>query len=423
MDIESGQFVFAHIEPYEVINVVRNTLGRIDTRIMEHGERVAFIVSEMLEFSGNPGGLDRDKLFILSALHDIGAYKTEEIDRLVSFDGNDLNDHAIYGYLFLKNMSHLGDCSEAVLYHHTPYRQLKSPDCGYGEYAGIIHLADRADILLMQGDKSALKRLRPLAGEIFDPELCELFFRADAERKICERLFSGEYRAVVESSVRALVLSERDVWEYLKMLAYALDFRSEYTVAHTVNTTAISMALGKLVGLSVSDMELLYCGAFLHDLGKIAIPISILEKPGSLTPTEGDVMRTHVVVTDEILRGVVSDDIRLIAARHHEKLNGRGYPEGLAAADLTTLQRIVAIADILSALVSRRSYKIPFGKDKVMDIITLHRNRGELDPELCDLTLAFYDSIMAESAKSREPVEALYGSIKKAFAELSARMG
>ena len=93
-----------------------------------------------------------------------------------------------------------------------------------------------------------------------------------------------------------------------------------------------------------------------HDLGKIGIPLEILENPGRLTLEDMAVMKTHVEKTAVILNGWVSEEIRDLALRHHEKLNGTGYPDGLSASQLTLPQRILAVADIFSALTGERSY-------------------------------------------------------------------
>lgn len=93
----------------------------------------------------------------------------------------------------------------------------------------------------------------------------------------------------------------------------------------------------------------------MHDVGKIGIPLSILEKPGKLDDEEMKVMRTHVELTEDILEGCIEPVLLQAAARHHEKLDGSGYPRGLHAAELSMPDRIIAVADIVSALVYTRA--------------------------------------------------------------------
>ena len=109
------------IHQSQIISVINKMLHFVDPRLVDHGERVAYIALEMLKHAKKELPLERTKLFILSVLHDIGAYKTEEIDEMLSFESKGVWSHAIYGYLFLKYLSPLGDESEAILYHHLDY--------------------------------------------------------------------------------------------------------------------------------------------------------------------------------------------------------------------------------------------------------------------------------------------------------------
>ena len=127
-----------------------------------------------------------------------------------------------------------------------------------------------------------------------------------------------------------------------------------------MTTTSISYELAKRMGLKGRALSDIYFGSLLHDLGKIGIPVEILEFPGKLSPQAMRIMRTHVELTGLILGPDVEEKIRKIAMRHHEKLDGSGYPLGLTAMDLSLEERIVAVADIVSALAGTRSYKEAF---------------------------------------------------------------
>lgn len=130
------------IDQSQIILVLNKILQYIDARLVDHGERVAYIVSELLRHADTPLPIDSDKLFILSVLHDVGAYKTEEVDEMVSFDSQEVWSHAIYGYLFLKYMSPMGEAAEAILYHHLDYKDYDKAHSDYLDYAALIYLAD-----------------------------------------------------------------------------------------------------------------------------------------------------------------------------------------------------------------------------------------------------------------------------------------
>ncbi len=114
---------------------------------------------------------------------------------------------------------------------------------------------------------------------------------------------------------------------------------------------------------------------------------------------------------EQILRGVLSDKICDIALRHHEKLDGSGYPLGLKAEELTLPQRIVAVSDILSALSQKRSYKEAFPKEKVVAILTDMKKSGQLCPLVVDTVCENYELILGNTEKSHDPVKHLYGRI------------
>ena len=397
----------------EIIHVVLRSLGAIDSRLVEHGERVAFLVQELLECASFEPEIDRDQLFFLSALHDIGAYKTEEIDNMVSFETGDVHGHSVYGYLFLKYFTQFQDSAEAVLYHHTDFSELKHISSRYLTHAQMIFLADRIDILLMAGDD--VMKIRQLAGSKLDPELVDLFLEADRQRHITDRVRSGEYIDAVMQRIASMEVSQEEVLDFLKLIVSAMDFRSEHTVCHTANTTSISVQLGEIFNLSAQELQALHDGASFHDIGKIAIPVEILEKTGKLTPEEMKIMMTHVEQTESILRGEVDDEICDIAVRHHERPNGKGYPNHLTAPELTLMQRIVAVADVLSALSGKRSYKERFPKDQVLSILSEMRERGDLCPVVCDAVFAHYDKIMERVGQVEASTHRMYQTIRSEY--------
>ncbi|MEI6559151.1 MAG: HD domain-containing phosphohydrolase [Rhodospirillaceae bacterium] len=132
-----------------------------------------------------------------------------------------------------------------------------------------------------------------------------------------------------------------------------------YTYAHSVKVATMLCLFGSAIGLDRPGQLLLACGGLLHDTGKMMIPHEVLNKPGRLEPGEWEVMRTHVPVTLEFLQAglAIPKGAVIIAAQHHEKLDGTGYPHGLKGTELNELARMAAIVDIFSALTDRRIYK------------------------------------------------------------------
>ena len=400
------------IQGGDAVQIVRKTLGLVDERLVNHGERVGYMLYQMLRDSERYSEKEALEIFNLGVFHDIGAYKTDEIDKMVKFEADNVWEHSIYGYLFLKYLSPLKERAEAILFHHLNYDRYDKVETDFKDIALMIKLTDRVDISMQgRGGVFDLEEITEGAGSRFAPEYVELFLKANAKYQIIEHLNSGVYEQEIETIQKKLVLSPADIDLYLQMLAYSIDFRSEYTVSHTVTTVGISVEIARLLNYSAEDKKRIYYGARLHDVGKIAIPLEILEYPGKLSPQAMKIMKTHVQISEDILRGAVADDICEIAVRHHEKLDGSGYHRGLAAAELTEGQRIVAIADVLSALRQRRSYKEAFPKEKIIEVLKEQSEKGKLCPAICNLVIGHYDAVMANADSSCEAFLSVYDNL------------
>lgn len=164
-------------------------------------------------------------------------------------------------------------------------------------------------------------------------------------------------RDEVKKATRHLAEREEEViWRLSRALAY----RDDDTGDHTSRVAHVSRLIAQELGIADETSHTIYLAAPLHDIGKVAIPDSILSKPGRLTPDEIVVMRQHVPVGEDILSDGTSDLVRIaarIAASHHERWDGSGYPRGLAGTDIPIEGRIAAVADVFDALCSPRPYK------------------------------------------------------------------
>ena len=202
------------------------------------------------------------------------------------------------------------------------------------------------------------------------------------------------------------------------MLAYSIDFRSEFMVLHTITTVNASIAIANIMGIPGDRSDRLYYGALLHDIGKVATPVEILEKPGALTPDEYKIMQEHVVDSGRILKEYVHPDIYKIAVRHHEKLDGSGYPLGLTGDQLSREERICAVADIISALIRKRSYKQVFSKEQTLKILGDMARRNQICPEVTKAVSMNYDFLMEEIDKNGERLMLIYQQMKDEYREM-----
>lgn len=174
-------------------------------------------------------------------------------------------------------------------------------------------------------------------------------------------------------------------------LATAIDAKDEYTHGHSRRVAEYSRQIAKLTGKSLDTCEKVYFAALLHDVGKIGIPDSILTKEGRLTDEEFSVIKQHPELGNNILKEVSSSPYLSIGAHyHHEKYNGKGYPEGLSGEDIPELARIIAVADAYDAMTSSRSYRTPLAQQKVRE--ELVRGLGtQFDPEYATAMIHILD--------------------------------
>ena len=141
-------------------------------------------------------------------------------------------------------------------------------------------------------------------------------------------------------------------------LGRIIEARDPYTEGHCERLARYATSLGAALGLSQVDIDTLYRGAFLHDIGKIAIPDSLLLKKARLTPSEYDVMKRHPIIGDELCRTVRSlEPVRQIVRHHHERCDGSGYPDGLVGDQIPLLAQIVTVVDVFDALTTQRPYR------------------------------------------------------------------
>ncbi len=194
--------------------------------------------------------------------------------------------------------------------------------------------------------------------------------------------------------------------ETLLRLARAGEYRDEDTGKHVERMARCARLISHELGLPEARCELLEHAAPMHDIGKIGIPDHILLKPGKLSPSEWQAMKTHTRIGYEILRDSPSEFLQtgaVIALNHHERYNGQGYPRGLAGTDIPLEARIVAVSDVFDALMSERPYKKPWTLQQSLDY--LKQEKGQhFDPDCVDAFFARLDQIVDIQETLRDPV-------------------
>ncbi len=186
----------------------------------------------------------------------------------------------------------------------------------------------------------------------------------------------------------------------LYLLGQTLGYRSSETKGHTERVTALALRLGVALDLDFGALGELRWGAYLHDIGKIAIPDALLLKAGPLSDAEKEQMSVHVTLGEQMLRaqGFVPEAVCQVVRHHHERWDGGGYPDGLAAEAIPLLARVFAVADVYDALVSARSYKPHWSRARAL--AELRRAAGtHLDP----LIVSRFTELMESGPRNAEP--------------------
>lgn len=406
------------IDKTKVLTMICRALNMVDQRLVNHGLKVALVLQDMLKAEGRLSIQNRKELETMALLHDIGAYREQEIDHIFQFETKNVWEHAIHGYLFLKSYFPNNDAAKIVLYHHTKYNETWNENKDILRYAQMMHIADRICVwhdTVKRTKEELLEYLNKKIGIDFSPEDVALFQKADQEYKIWEKL---DHEPSLAQLTDCLEISQREAETYLYILVDAIDFRSRTTVIHTRSVMEISLEIARLAGLSEETQQKIYYGALMHDLGKIGIPVSILEKPDRLTEDEMDIMRKHVILGELIISDCVDEEVAQIALRHHEKINGEGYPLGLSGKDLTLPQRLLAVADVLSALCMARSYKEAFSKERCLCILQDMAEKDQIDKALVALVVEEFDSIIGTATRRCIPIQTRHAQMQADFQKM-----
>jgi putative nucleotidyltransferase with HDIG domain len=187
-------------------------------------------------------------------------------------------------------------------------------------------------------------------------------------------------------------------WGTLEALARAIDAKSHWTAGHSERVTKLALKIGRVLGLTQEEMDVLRRAGLLHDIGKLGIPGHILDKEGKLTKKEEQLMHEHVQLGVRILEPIAAyAEVVPMVLHHHENFNGEGYPNGLAGEAISLGGRIFAVADSFDALTSNRPYRRALKRKHAIEMIK-ERCGSQYDP---DIVQAFLE-VMAQELKEGE---------------------
>lgn len=366
--------------------------------LMNHHHRTALIALNI----GKAAGLaDHEllELFQASIIHDIGIINWKEKADLANFDIDSPRGHCLRGSEMVQQHSSLQHLGRIILSHHDQWAGNNLSGLNKDRIplaSRVIHLADRAGILIkanqniLDQSKIVLDKLRSQSGLLFDPDLVALFEELAQKDSFWFDLTSPwEVECIKEllpfHSIPDELAYSLDI---AQLFATVVDTKSPFTYRHSRGVAAIAGFMGEQSGFSPGHCTYLEIAGLLHDLGKLAVPNELLEKPGKLSVAEFNMMKQHAYYTYWLLKPIPEDfPLAEWAAYHHEKPNGKGYPFTKKAMELDLSTRLLSIADIFVALREDRPYRNSMGWEQIAKIMNEQAQLDGLDKKQIPIIL------------------------------------
>jgi putative nucleotidyltransferase with HDIG domain len=262
-------------------------------------------------------------------------------------------------------------------------------------YSRIANLAQTLDVFLVnRGPEDAIEAIRKRSGRWFDPDLVQAARSLAKTGALWTSLDSVEVLKEVvamEPEDQQTLASDEAIENICLAFADVIDSKSPFTYRHSNGVAGAAVAIGRQLGMNASELTFLRRAALLHDIGKLSVPNSILEKPGKLTTQEWDIVKKHPYYTLEILRRIPGlENMSDVAAAHHEKLDGSGYFRSWTAEQLSIPARILVVADIYDALSAQRPYRDAMPLEEVFSVMRKDAPLA-LDADCLEALISFQD--------------------------------
>lgn len=405
-----------YIGSKNIFMLTRDMLKLVNRKVMDHGSRVAYILSMMLRETGRYEEYEIAEFCYLASFHDIGAYRTEDLTKPLQFESRDGAPHSIYGYLFFKYLSAFGERSKILLYHHTSYSNLQEVDFEYKDIANYLNLADAVDVYLTAlREKFHVGMFRKWVGKRFSEETLELFMRAEEKGQLIENIRNGEYKKALDEQMDYLIFTNEEKKKCLELLMYCGGFHNVEFVINTTTCVCICNEIAMHIKLGEAEREILYYAALLHDIGLLGLPKELLKPQYELSDAEKELMKKHIAIEERIFKlRNLNEDILNVAIAHHERKDGSGYPKHLKGKEQNKLQRILQVADGMTA-------KAPLTKEQVIAELQNESADGKLDKEIVEIVLRDYDAIVSKVAEESKAILSMHTKLNTKFQKISAQ--
>lgn len=385
-----------HIEinKRKLLWVLSSVVDLVGVTDLLHGKRVAYIADkirdQLNEFSWN-----QDDVIVASLLHDCGVSSTDVHEHLImEMEWEAADYHCKRGEKLLSSQPNLSHLAPAIGMHHKRWTSMSEGDDQI--LANLIFLADRIDVIsatshddILVSRKSIIAKIKSLKGTLFSPILVDAFLEIADNEMFWLKWNESNFDHIMSDWIDKGCIENIEFEELhglFTLFSSCVDGKSSFTYNHSIGVAELSKTVAELLELPEDNIQKLELAALLHDLGKLRIPDTILEKPGQLDNSENQRMRHHSYDTLSILCRITGfEEIAQWASQHHEKLNGKGYPEGIGDKNIGIESRILTIADIFQALAQDRPYRRGLPLSAIISILQEMVDKDEIDGTIVDL--------------------------------------
>jgi putative nucleotidyltransferase with HDIG domain len=404
--MDSGKAFYAGL-----LEALTNVMGSAKGYLRDHGPMVAMLASQL----GRELGLSRaecSELFFAAVLSDMGMVGLAEdawenpAPELTPEVRERVKKHPRRSEERVRGVPHLEELGPLLRHHHEWWDGGGYPDGLRGEEiplgARILRLADTVAALGEKrphrgalGPEEVAEVVEASTGKEFGPEIAACYLTLHRAGAIPN--FDLEaYRHTVLRAADSLLpeeVSPLSTSQLLTIVANLIDAKDPYTAGHSRRVSVLAVAVAEQLDLNPATRSALWAGGYLHDLGKLAVPLRVLAKQGRLSDEEFDYIKAHPTDGAEILEGIPTLQHLTAGVRyHHERWDGKGYPEGLSGERIPLVAQIMAVCDAYDAMTSKRAYRDSCPPEQALDEVERETGR-QFGPDAGEAFLSVPESI------------------------------
>ncbi|HOJ49170.1 MAG TPA: HD domain-containing protein [Bacillota bacterium] len=405
-----------NIKLYDFLNCISDAVDLVSPILSNHHQKVAYLSYRLAEQLNIPE--DRKfSVFIAALLHDVGSLSIQERLEIIEREPDYINIHAFNGYRLFREFSFFENEAKIIKYHHLPwnYGEGKTFD---GEEVPfechIIHLADRVSARIDVNNvlfqlRDIRKYVQKNKDKLFEPNIVDALLALSQKEYIWLDLASQFPIKNLPKDIPTPMLNIDDIISLSSVIAQIVDFRSKFTARHTAGVAQTASKLAELAGMTPYECKMMLVAGYLHDLGKLVIDPNIIDKPNGLNEFEVSKMRSHTYYTYQLLNRVPQfDEIKKWAAYHHEKINGNGYPFHLKGDELPLGSRVMAVADVFTAITEDRPYRVGMRYENAVKLLMSMVDDGSLDGDIVKILIENYHDINKVRIEAQEKAVVQY---------------